>query len=74
MFQISLSTRLYAQKSPNGYGTGLGYTLKNGNWFNMAEIELHVLTRQCLNRKIGEMETMKKEVGAWQRERNNKNL
>jgi predicted AAA+ superfamily ATPase len=39
----------------------------------MAEIELHVLNRQCLNRRIGDMETMKKEVAAWQKNRNNRN-
>ncbi|MDR1202905.1 MAG: transposase, partial [Tannerellaceae bacterium] len=49
------------------------YTPKHGSWLNMAEIELHVLTRQCLNRRIGDMETMKKEVFAWQRDRNNRN-
>jgi hypothetical protein len=49
------------------------YTPKHGSWLNMAEIELHVLTGQCLNRRIGDMETMKKEVFAWQRDRNNRN-
>jgi hypothetical protein len=39
----------------------------------MVEIELHVLTGQCLNRRIGDMDTMKKEVIAWQRDRNNRN-
>jgi hypothetical protein len=49
------------------------YTPKHGSWLNMAEIELHVLTGQCLNRRIGDMETMKKEVFAWKRDRNNRN-
>jgi hypothetical protein len=48
------------------------YTPKHGSWLNMAEIELHVLNRQCLNRWIGDMQTMEKEVKAWQRSRNNK--
>lgn len=48
------------------------YTPKHGSWLNMAEIELHVLTQQCLKRRIGDMETMKKEVKAWQEDRNNK--
>lgn len=39
---------------------------------NMAEIELNVLMGQCLNRRIGEIETMKREVKAWQAYRNNK--
>ncbi|MDR1055402.1 MAG: IS630 family transposase, partial [Prevotellaceae bacterium] len=49
------------------------YTPKHGSWLNKAEIELHVITRQCLNRRIGDMETMKKEAFAWQRDRNNRN-
>jgi predicted AAA+ superfamily ATPase len=49
------------------------YTPKHGSWLNMAEIELHVLNRQCLNRRMGDMETMKKKVEAWQRSRNNRN-
>jgi len=48
------------------------YTPKHGSWLNMAEIELHVLMGQCLNRRIGKIGEMKKEVEAWQQERNNK--
>jgi hypothetical protein len=48
------------------------YTPKHGSWLNMAEIELHVLMGQCLNRRIGKIEEMKKEVEAWQQDRNNK--
>ncbi len=47
------------------------YTPKHGSWLNMAEIELHVLIRQCLNRRIGDINEMKTEVGAWQNHRNN---
>ena len=36
----------------------------------MVEIELSVLSSQCLNRRIPDLETMKKEVGAWEKERN----
>jgi hypothetical protein len=39
----------------------------------MAEIELNVLPGQCLNRRIDNIETVKKEVAAWQKFRNNKN-
>lgn len=49
------------------------YTPKHGSWLNMAEIELHVLNGQCLNRHIATMEKIKKEVTAWQENRNNKN-
>lgn len=48
------------------------YTPKHGSWLNMAEIELNVLMGQCLNRRIGDIETMSKEVEAWQNHRNNK--
>ena len=49
------------------------FTPKHGSWLNMAEIELHVLNRQCLNRHISTMEEIKKEVALWQEHRNNKN-
>ena len=49
------------------------YTPKHGSWLNMAEIELHVLNHQCLNRHIGNAEKVKEEVSAWQKNRNNKN-
>jgi len=48
------------------------YTPKHGSWLNMAEIELNVLTGQCLKRRIDDIETVKKEVAAWQKVRNNK--
>ena len=49
------------------------YTPKHGSWLNMAEIELHVLNGQCLNRHIPTMKKIKEEVAAWQNNRNNKN-
>ena len=49
------------------------YTPKHGSWLNMAEIELHVLNGQCLNRHIPTMQKIKEEVAAWQDNRNNKN-
>ncbi len=49
------------------------YTPKHGSWLNMAEIELNVLTCQCLNRRIDNIETVRREVAAWQKFRNNKN-
>jgi len=48
------------------------YTPKHGSWLNMAEIELNVLTGQCLNRRIDNINTVKNEVAAWQKARNNK--
>ncbi len=49
------------------------YTPKHGSWLNMAEIELHVLNGQCLNRHISKIEKIRNEVQAWQSNRNNKN-
>jgi len=46
------------------------YTPKHGSWLNMAEIELSILSRQCLSRRIPEKRTLSKEVKAWQAERN----
>lgn len=48
------------------------YTPKHGSWLNMAEIELNVLTGQCLGRRIDDIEVVRKEVRAWQEARNNK--
>jgi transposase len=49
------------------------FTPKHGSWLNMAEIELHILNSQCLNRYIATIKEMKLEVKAWQEHRNNKN-
>ncbi len=46
------------------------FTPKHGSWLNMAEIELNVLMGQCLNRRIGDIETIEKEVYAWNKYRN----
>lgn len=48
------------------------YTPKHGSWLNIAEIELNVLTGQCLKRRIDDIEFVRKEVAAWQNFRNNK--
>jgi DDE superfamily endonuclease len=46
------------------------YTPKHGSWLNMAEIELSVLARQCLDRRIPDAETLTREVAAWEQRRN----
>jgi DDE superfamily endonuclease len=46
------------------------HTPKHGSWLNMAEIELSVLSRQCLDRRIADFTTLKTEVEAWQERRN----
>ena len=46
------------------------YTPKHGSWLDMAEIELGIHGRQCLDRRIDNVETLTREVAAWQTERN----
>ena len=48
------------------------YTPKHGSWLNMAEIELSVVNRQCLNRRLPDQDTLKREIAAWEKERNQK--
>ncbi len=47
------------------------YTPKHGSWLNMAEIELSVLQRQCLDRRIPDEAALKQEIKAWEERRNN---
>ena len=49
----------------------LHYTPKHGSWLNIAEIELNVMTRQCLSRRIENIELLRTELQAWESERNN---
>ena len=46
------------------------YTPKHGSWLNIAEIELRVLSGQCLNRRIPDKPTLEREVTQWQEQRN----
>jgi hypothetical protein len=46
------------------------YTPKHGSWLNMAEIELSLLSRQCLNRRIPDQPTLQHETSAWETQRN----
>ena len=49
------------------------YTPKHGSWLNMAEIELNVMIKQCLSRRIDNISDVRTEVMAWQKHRNNLN-
>ncbi len=46
------------------------FTPKHGSWLNMAEIELSVLSRQCLSERMSDKENLQKQVAAWQQKRN----
>jgi len=48
------------------------YTPKHGSWLNMAELEIGVMSRQCLARRIPSIEKMASEVQAWVTQRNNR--
>ena len=48
------------------------YTPKHGSWLNIAEIELSALNGLCLDRRISSIELMRKEVAAWELDRNNR--
>lgn len=50
------------------------YTPKHGSWLNIAEIELNVMTRQCLDRRIDNISDLKYELAAWEAERNSKHV
>lgn len=56
---LSLSKRLEIHHTP-----------KHGSWLNVAEIELSVISLQCLNRRIGDLDTLKSEIECWQKGRN----
>ena len=47
------------------------YTPKHGSWLNIAEIEINVLIRQCLNRRIDTLDEMQTATHAWAKHRNN---
>jgi DDE superfamily endonuclease len=50
------------------------HTPKHGSWLNVAEIDLSVLARQCLDRRIGDSATLRREVTAWEGERNERGV
>ena len=46
------------------------YTPKHGSWLNIAEIELNAMTRQCLDRRIEDIDILRPELAIWESERN----
>lgn len=46
------------------------YTPKHGSWLNIAEIELNAMTRQCLDRRIDDIDILRPELAIWESERN----
>jgi DDE superfamily endonuclease len=48
------------------------YTPKHGSWLNMAELEFSVLDRQCLDRRLPDLDSLRREIAAWEATRNTK--
>ena len=66
---------LYAAFEPEEAGRiterlEIHYTPKHGSWLDMAEIEIGAVSRQCLNRRIPDQETLRTEIETWQKQRN----
>ena len=57
---------------PEAERVEIHYTPKHGGWLNVAEVELSVLSAQCLNRRLAEMAGMQDEIAAWQRDCNHR--
>ncbi|NOT11773.1 MAG: hypothetical protein HOP23_08085 [Methylococcaceae bacterium] len=66
--------RRIAERSEIHYFMPCGYTPKHGSWLDMAEIEIGVMARQCLDRRLPDQTTLKREIKAWQDERNKKGV
>ena len=52
----------------------MNYTPKSASWLNMVEIELSVLSKQCLSRRIGQVSELERQVNAWVEARNRKQV
>ena len=50
------------------------YTPRHGSWLNMAEIEIGAMVRQCLDRRIPDRDSMRREIDAWQQRRNRESV
>jgi hypothetical protein len=46
------------------------HTPKHGSWLNIAEVEFAVLSTQCLDRRLGNVQVVQSEIAAWERQRN----
>ena len=69
---VSSLYKKYPAQEARSYAKGLEihYTPKHGSWLNIAEIELNVMTRQCLARRLDSPEKVEKELEAWEKMRN----
>lgn len=70
--EISSLYKRFPAKEARSYAKRLEvhYTPKHGSWLNIAEIELNVMTRQCLLRRINDIECVREELMVWESNRN----
>ena len=66
----SYISRLINKKNSIVKKLEIHYTPKHGSWLDIAEIELNVMTRQCLSRRIESIDILRSELAAWEQERN----
>jgi len=68
----SHSTKHSVKRKQKRFWTGIEfhYTPKHASWLNAAEIEINVMDIECTDRRIGDMETLTHDVGAWTKRRN----
>ena len=61
-----------SRRRPTVWQGGWRFTIppKHGSWLDMAEIELNILTKQCLARRVDSIDKLQKEVAVWEKERN----
>ena len=51
---------------------GIHYTPKHGSWLNIAEISISILSKQCIDRRMPDLELLNREIGAWEKEYNSR--
>ena len=62
--------RVHYEYERDGTAVNFMFTEPLGSWLNVAELELSVFTKQCLDRRVPDMATLQKEAKAWYRKRN----
>ncbi len=67
---LNVSMMCWADAGPTNSCAAWSFTPKHASWLNMAEIEIGILSRQCLDRRIANHHALQTEVDAWQQARN----
>ena len=71
---ISLLYKAFSAVKARGLARRLEihYTPKHGSWLNIAEMSISILSKQCIDRRIPDLELLNREIGAWEKEYNSK--